>query len=49
MRESGGQANDKMPIPSIGWFSECTDPDGIEFSLFQSDESAPMPEGMPQG
>jgi predicted enzyme related to lactoylglutathione lyase len=47
VRESGGEAEDKQTIPSIGWFSPCKDPDGIEFSLFQSDESAPMPEGAP--
>ena len=47
VRDSGGQADDKQPIPSIGWFAGCKDPDGIEFSLFQSDESAPMPEGAP--
>ena len=28
-----------MPIPHVGWFARCTDPEGIEFSLFQADES----------
>ena len=28
-----------MPIPHVGWFARCTDTEGNEFSLFQSDES----------
>jgi predicted enzyme related to lactoylglutathione lyase len=28
-----------MPIPHVGWFSHCKDPEGTDFSLFQSDES----------
>ena len=43
----GGQAEDKQPIPNIGWFARCKDSEGNDFSLFQGDESAPMPEGMP--
>ena len=39
MRDLGGTADDKMPIPHVGWFARCTDPEGIEFSLFQADES----------
>jgi uncharacterized protein len=39
VRELGGKAEDKMPIPQIGWFTHCTDPGGLEFSLFQTDES----------
>ena len=41
VRELGGQADDKQPIPHIGWFSRCTDTEGNSFSLYQSDESAP--------
>ena len=44
VREAGGEANDKAPIPSIGWFSHCKDTEGNIFGLFQSDESAPPPE-----
>jgi predicted enzyme related to lactoylglutathione lyase len=44
VRESGGEAKDKAPIPSIGWFSHCKDTEGNIFGLFQSDESAPPPE-----
>src|ERR1700749_4109065 len=39
VRELGGDAGDKQPIPHVGWFTHCKDPEGIEFSLFQSDES----------
>ena len=46
VRELGGDADEKQPIPSIGWFARCKDSEGNEFSLYQSDESAPMPEGM---
>jgi predicted enzyme related to lactoylglutathione lyase len=46
VRELGGNAEEKQPIPSIGWFARCQDSEGNEFSLFQSDESAPMPEGV---
>jgi len=35
-----------MPVPSMGWFAHAKDPDGNEFSVWQSDDSAPMPEGM---
>jgi uncharacterized protein len=47
IRELGGEADEKQPIPSIGWFARCKDSEGNDFSLFQSDEKAPMPEGMP--
>jgi predicted enzyme related to lactoylglutathione lyase len=43
VRELGGQAEDKQPIPHVGWFARCTDTEGNEFSLFQSDESVTMP------
>jgi uncharacterized protein len=45
--ELGGEAGEKQPIPSIGWFAHCKDSEGNEFSLFQSDENAPGAEGMP--
>jgi len=37
---------EKGPVPSMGWFAPAKDPEGNEFSVWQSDESAPMPEGM---
>ena len=46
VRENGGEAGEKQPIPTVGWFARCKDPAGNAFSLFQSDESAQMPEGM---
>jgi predicted enzyme related to lactoylglutathione lyase len=46
VRELGGEAEDKQPIPAIGWFARCKDSEGNEFSLFQGDESVPVPEGM---
>lgn len=47
VKELGGEAGDKQPIPGIGWFAHCKDTEGTTFSLFQSDESVPMPEGAP--
>jgi predicted enzyme related to lactoylglutathione lyase len=47
VRELGGEADEKQSIPKIGWFSRCKDSEGNEFSLYQNDENAPMPEGMP--
>jgi predicted enzyme related to lactoylglutathione lyase len=46
VRELGGEADDKQPIPNIGWFARCKDSEGNEFALYQGDENAPMPEGM---
>ncbi len=40
VREQGGQAEDKQPIPHVGWFARCTDTEGNAFSLYQGDESA---------
>ena len=39
VRELGGEADDKQPIPTVGWFARCKDPAGNPFSFFQSDES----------
>jgi uncharacterized protein len=41
VREVGGEAEDKQPIPGIGWFAACKDTEGNAFWLFQADESAP--------
>jgi len=43
VKELGGEADDKMPVPSMGWFSTCRDPHGNDFGLWQGDENAPMP------
>jgi uncharacterized protein len=43
VQELGGEASEGMPVPSMGWFSVCKDPEGNEFGLWQSDPSAPVP------
>jgi len=45
VRELGGQANDPGPVPGMGWFSTCEDPQGNEFGLWQVDPNAPAPSG----
>jgi uncharacterized protein len=45
VRELGGEAEDKSPIPTIGWFARCKDTEGNPFSLFESDESVAPPQG----
>src|SRR5919199_334768 len=45
VREAGGSADDKQPTPGVGWFARATDTEGNTFSLFQSDESVPPPQG----
>lgn len=44
VRDAGGQADDKQPIPGVGWFSHCTDTEGNRFGLFLSDESVAPPQ-----
>jgi uncharacterized protein len=43
VRELGGQAGESLPVPSMGWFAVCSDPQGNEFGLWQNDPSAPAP------
>jgi predicted enzyme related to lactoylglutathione lyase len=40
VRELGGTAEDKQPVPTHGWFSACKDTEGNAFSLWQSDPNA---------
>ncbi len=40
VRELGGTAGDKQPVPTHGWFAACTDTEGSNFNLWQGDESA---------
>ena len=40
VRESGGDAEEKMPVPGMGWFAACRDTEGNAFSLWQTDSSA---------
>ena len=42
VRDLGGKADDKMPIPGQGWFAACVDTEGNKFSLFQNDPSVTM-------
>jgi len=43
VREAGGDAPDKQPIPGVGWFAHAKDTEGNEIGLFQSDESVQPP------
>jgi uncharacterized protein len=45
VRELGGDATDPQPIPQLGWLSNCEDPHGNEFGLWEIDASAPAPPG----
>jgi uncharacterized protein len=45
VRELGGEAGEAMPVPNMGWFATCKDPQGNEFGLWQNDTSAPAPAG----
>ena len=47
VRELGGEGEEKQPVPGIGWYAPCKDTEGTSFGLWQSDQSAPMPEGAP--
>ena len=40
VRELGGTADDKQPVPTHGWFAGCKDTEGNAFSLWQGDENA---------
>jgi predicted enzyme related to lactoylglutathione lyase len=40
VRELGGEASERHPVPNMGWFVTCTDPHGNEFGLWQTDSSA---------
>lgn len=40
VREHGGEAAGKQPVPTHGWFAACKDTEGNNFSLWQGDSSA---------
>ena len=40
VKELGGEADDPMPVPQMGWFATCKDPHGNDFGLWQTDSSA---------
>jgi hypothetical protein len=43
VKELGGDSSDPMPVPNMGWFVTCKDPQGNEFGLWQTDPSAQAP------
>ena len=45
VKDLGGEANDPAPVPGMGWFATCSDTEGNEFGLWQTDPSAPAPTG----
>jgi predicted enzyme related to lactoylglutathione lyase len=40
VRSLGGQAEDKQPVATHGWFAACKDTEGNSFSLWQGDPEA---------
>jgi predicted enzyme related to lactoylglutathione lyase len=43
VKELGGEADEPMPVPGMGWFVTCKDPHGNEFGLWQTDPAAEAP------
>jgi predicted enzyme related to lactoylglutathione lyase len=43
VKELGGEADEPMPVPAMGWFVNCRDTQGNEFGLWQNDTSAAAP------
>jgi predicted enzyme related to lactoylglutathione lyase len=41
INELGGRAEEKQPVPGVGWYARAWDTEGNPISLWQSDESAP--------
>ena len=44
VQQFGGSAEDKSPVPGMGWFVHATDTEGNGFSMWQNDENAPAPD-----
>ena len=44
VKELGGTAEEKAPVPSMGWYARAQDTEGNSFSFWQTDETAPEPE-----
>jgi len=40
VRELGGEADERSPVPGHGWFARCSDSESNAFHLWQQDESA---------
>jgi uncharacterized protein len=49
VQELGGSAEEKEPVPGMGWYARAKDTEGNEFSLWQSDENAPSAEQQASG
>jgi uncharacterized protein len=45
VKELGGECDEPMAVPNMGWFATCRDPQGNEFGLWQTDPSASGPSG----
>ena len=43
VKELGGESDQPMPVPGMGWFSTCRDPHGNDFGLWQNGTAAPSP------
>ena len=43
VNELGGKGGEPMPVPGMGWFALCTDTEGNDFGLWQTDPGAPTP------
>jgi uncharacterized protein len=41
VRELGGAANEAQEIPGVGWYAECSDPEGNAFGFCQTAERIP--------
>ena len=42
VRDLGGETEDKMPVPTMGWFAACKDSEGNAIHLWQADSEASM-------
>ncbi len=40
VRELGGEADDRAPVPGHGWFASCRDTQGTAFHLWMTDPNA---------
>jgi uncharacterized protein len=45
IEDLGGSVEPKEPVPGMGWYARAQDTEGNPFSIWQSDDSAPQPEG----
>ena len=44
LKELGGNADEPMPVPGMGWFVTGSDTEGNPLGLWQTDPNASMPE-----